>query len=79
MLDRRLFLSAGASAAALALAPGARAAAAKSGEAAKLDRLTETLEEVLDRAAADRRPTHEVADEMAQARIAAAKAERLAA
>ncbi len=47
--------------------------------AAKLDRLTETLEEVLDRAVADHRPTHEVADEMAQARIAAAKAERLAA
>ena len=47
--------------------------------ASKLDRLTQTLEEVLDRAAADGRPTHEVADEMAQARIAAAKRGRLAA
>lgn len=47
--------------------------------AGKLDRLTETLEEVLDRASAEGRPTHEVADEMAKARIAAAKRGRLAA
>jgi leucine dehydrogenase len=47
--------------------------------AGKLDRLTETLEEVLDRASTEGRPTHEVADEMAKARIAAAKRGRLAA
>lgn len=46
---------------------------------AKLGRLTETLEEVLDRAAAERRPTHEVANEMAKARIAEAAAQKLAA
>ncbi|MFN3513328.1 MAG: Glu/Leu/Phe/Val family dehydrogenase [Phenylobacterium sp.] len=46
---------------------------------AKLARLTQTLEEVLDRAAAENRPTHEVANEIAKARIAAAAAERLAA
>jgi leucine dehydrogenase len=38
--------------------------------AAKLDRLMQTLDEVFDRAAAEGRPTHEVADEMARARIA---------
>ncbi|MDD3838232.1 MAG: Glu/Leu/Phe/Val dehydrogenase dimerization domain-containing protein [Phenylobacterium sp.] len=37
--------------------------------AAKLDRLTVTLEEVLDRSLAERRPTHEVADEMARERL----------
>ncbi|WP_332768437.1 Glu/Leu/Phe/Val dehydrogenase dimerization domain-containing protein [Phenylobacterium sp.] len=47
--------------------------------AAKLDRLMVTLEEVLDRALAEGRPTHEVANEMAKARIAQAAAERLAA
>jgi len=40
--------------------------------AAKLDRLTQTLGEVLDRSIAEKRPTHEVADEMAKARIAEA-------
>jgi len=38
--------------------------------AAKLDRLTETLGEVLDRSLAETRPAHEVADELAKARIA---------
>jgi len=47
--------------------------------AAKLDRLMETLDEVLDRSAADRRPTHEVANEMAKARIAKAADAKLAA
>ncbi len=47
--------------------------------AAKLDRLTATLEEVLDRAVTEARPTHEVANEMAKARIDRAVAERLAA
>jgi leucine dehydrogenase len=37
--------------------------------AAKLDRLMLTLEEVLDRSAAERRPPHEVADEMARERL----------
>lgn len=37
--------------------------------AAKLDRLTQTLEEVLDRSLAERRPTHEIADEMARERL----------
>ncbi len=46
---------------------------------AKLDRLTATLEEVLDRAVAEARPTHEVANEMAKARIDQAVAQRLAA
>jgi len=40
--------------------------------AGKLDRLMQTLDEVFDRAAAEGRPTHEVADEMARARIAGA-------
>ena len=39
---------------------------------AKLSRLIETLEEVLDRAASERRPPHEVAVDIARARIAAA-------
>ncbi len=47
--------------------------------AAKLDRLMETLGDVLDRALAERRPTHEVANEMAKARIAEAAAGKLAA
>ncbi|MDP3592972.1 Glu/Leu/Phe/Val dehydrogenase dimerization domain-containing protein [Phenylobacterium sp.] len=47
--------------------------------AAKLDRLTATLEEVLDRAVTEARPTHEVANEMAKTRIAQAEAQRLAA
>jgi leucine dehydrogenase len=47
--------------------------------AAKLDRLTATLEEVLDRAVTEARPAHEVANEMAKARIAQAAAQRLAA
>jgi len=38
---------------------------------AKLDRLALTLGEVLDRAVAEGRPTHEIADEMARERIAA--------
>ncbi|MET3528335.1 Glu/Leu/Phe/Val dehydrogenase dimerization domain-containing protein [Phenylobacterium koreense] len=46
---------------------------------AKLVKLTQTLEEVLDRAIAEGRPTHEVANEMAKARIAQAAAEKLAA
>ncbi|CAN5900550.1 Glu/Leu/Phe/Val dehydrogenase [soil metagenome] len=47
--------------------------------ATKLDRLTETLDEVLARSLAERRPTHEVANEMAKARIAAAAQAKLAA
>ena len=47
--------------------------------AAKLDRLTLTLEEVLDRSVAEARPTHEIAGEIAKARIAQAAAEKLAA
>lgn len=46
----------------------------------KLSRLMETLEEVLERSVAERRPTHEIADAIAEARIAAAaeaKAQRL--
>ncbi len=46
---------------------------------AKLARLTLTLEEVLDRAVREARPTHEVANEMAKARIAEAAAQKLAA
>jgi leucine dehydrogenase len=41
--------------------------------AAKLDRLMQTLDEVFDRAEADERPTHQVADEMARSRIAGAR------
>lgn len=47
--------------------------------ATKLDRLTETLDEVLARSITERRPTHEVANEMAKARIAEAARARLAA
>ena len=35
----------------------------------KLDRLMQTLEEVLDQAIYERRPTHEVANEIARGRI----------
>jgi leucine dehydrogenase len=45
----------------------------------KLARLMETLDEVLQRSRDDGRPTHEIADEIARARIDAAKAEREAA
>lgn len=45
----------------------------------KLTRLTATLGEILDRSLAEKRPTHEVADEMAKARIAGAVAARKAA
>lgn len=38
----------------------------------KLARLMETLEEILDRSAAEKRPTHEIADAIAEARIKAA-------
>jgi len=39
----------------------------------KLGRMVETLAEVLDRSQADRRPPHQVADEVARGRIAAAR------
>ncbi len=39
----------------------------------KLSRLMETLEEILDRSAAEKRPTHEIADAIAEARINAAR------
>jgi len=42
----------------------------------KVARMIETLGEVLDRAQAERRPTHEVANEIARARIAAAERAR---
>ena len=40
--------------------------------AGKLDRLMATLADILDRSAAERRPTHEIAGEIARARIAEA-------
>lgn len=43
----------------------------------KLARLIETFEEILDRSAAEGRPTHEIADAIAEARIAEARAEKL--
>ncbi len=46
---------------------------------AKLDRLALTLEEVLEQALRERRPTHEVANEIARARIAGAAEKRAAA
>jgi leucine dehydrogenase len=46
---------------------------------AKLDRLTLTLEEVLEQALRERRPTHEVANEIARARIAGAAEKKVAA
>ncbi len=45
----------------------------------KLSRLMETLDEVLDRSKTERRPTHEVANEMARARISGAEAKKAAA
>jgi leucine dehydrogenase len=45
----------------------------------KLGRLTQTLEEVLDQAQAERRPTHEVANELARARISGAAEKKAAA
>jgi leucine dehydrogenase len=45
----------------------------------KLDRLMETLGEVLDRSKAERRPSDQVANEMAKKRITLAAAERAAA
>ena len=42
----------------------------------KLSRLMETLEEVLDRSEAEKRPTHQIADAIAEARINAARAEK---
>jgi len=45
----------------------------------KLARLMETLEEVLDRARQEQRPTHEVADEVARARISGAAEKKAAA
>jgi leucine dehydrogenase len=45
----------------------------------KLARLTQTLEEVLDRSRHEARPTHEVANEMARARISGAAEKRAAA
>jgi leucine dehydrogenase len=44
--------------------------------AGKVDRMIQTLEEVLDRSAAEQRPTHEVADEVARGRLAAAEEAR---
>jgi len=41
----------------------------------KLARLIETFEEILDRSVAESRPTHEIADAIAEARIAAARDE----
>lgn len=46
---------------------------------AKLVKLTQTLEEVLDRAIVEGRPSHEIATEMAKGRIARAATEKLAA
>ncbi|HEV2082052.1 MAG TPA: Glu/Leu/Phe/Val dehydrogenase [Brevundimonas sp.] len=45
----------------------------------KLSRLMETLEEVLDRSASEQRPTHEIADAIAEARIQKAAELKLAA
>ena len=45
----------------------------------KLSRLMETLEEVLDRSASEKRPTHEIADAIAEARIQKAAELNLAA
>jgi leucine dehydrogenase len=46
---------------------------------AKLAHLMETLDEVLDRSKAEHRPTHEVANEMAKARISQAAEQKAAA
>jgi leucine dehydrogenase len=45
----------------------------------KLARLMQTLDEVMDRSQAERRPTHEVANEMAKARISLAAEQKAAA
>jgi leucine dehydrogenase len=45
----------------------------------KLDRLALTLEEVLEQALRERRPTHEVANEIAKARIVGAPRKQAAA
>lgn len=45
----------------------------------KLSRLIETFEEILDRSVTERRPTHQVADAVAEGRIHAAEAMKLAA
>jgi len=42
----------------------------------KLARLIETFEEILERSAAEKRPTHEIADAIAEARIAGAREDR---
>ncbi len=47
--------------------------------AGKLDRLMLTLGEVMDRSLAEKRPTHEVANEMARARITLAADQKAAA
>jgi leucine dehydrogenase len=47
--------------------------------ATKLDRLMVTLEEVMDRSRQENRPTHEIANEMARARIAGAAEKKAAA
>ena len=44
----------------------------------RLARLIETFEEVLDRSASETRPTHEIADAIAEARIDAARSARAA-
>jgi leucine dehydrogenase len=46
---------------------------------AKLERMVETLDEVLDRSRAERRPSYEIADEIARARIDGAEKARVAA
>ncbi len=43
----------------------------------KLSRLIETFDEILERSAVENRPTHEIADAIAEARIAAAAEEKL--
>ncbi|MEO8115544.1 MAG: amino acid dehydrogenase, partial [Phenylobacterium sp.] len=45
----------------------------------KLARLMQTLEEILDRSKVERRPTHELANEMAKARISGAGEKKAAA
>ena len=44
----------------------------------KVDRLMQTLEEVLERSDAEQRPTHEIADAIAEARINAARDQKAA-
>lgn len=45
---------------------------------AKLSRLMETFEDILERSAVEKRPTHEIADAVAEARIAAAAEQKTA-